>query len=112
MCIRDSFWYSDRYRALDRTTQGVLLAEADRLKGARIYNTSWDLAELFVVRGLVQAEPSTITIEEFMTQGGPMDFLVLPANVNYPFLTRVAVRGGYGLYQRLQAPNHQLPATN
>jgi 4-amino-4-deoxy-L-arabinose transferase-like glycosyltransferase len=94
------FWYSDHYRALDRTTQGVLLAEADRLTGARVYNTSWDLAELFVVRGLVQAEPSTITIEEFITRAGPRDFLVLPANVNHPSLTRVALRGGYGLYQR------------
>jgi len=94
------FWYSDHYRALDRTTQGVLLAEADRLKGARVYNTSWDLAELFVVRGLVQADPSTITIEEFVSRADPMDFLVLPANVNHPSLRRVAVRGGYGLYQR------------
>ena len=94
------FWYSDQYRALDRTTQGVLIAEAGRLKGARVYNTSWDLAELFVVRGLVQAEPSTITMEEFIESGGPMDFLVLPANVNHPALTRVASRGAYGLYQR------------
>lgn len=94
------FWYSDQYRALDRTTQGVLIAEAGRLKGARVYNTSWDLAELFVVRGLVQAEPSTITIEDFITRGGPMDFLVLPADVNHPALARVAARGAYGLYQR------------
>jgi len=75
-------------------------SEADRLKGARVYNTSWDLAELFVVRGLVQADPSTITIEEFVSRADPMDFLVLPANVNHPSLRRVAVRGGYGLYQR------------
>ena len=95
------FWYSDRYRALDHTTQGVLLAEADRLKGGRVYNTSWDLAELFVVRGLVQAEPSTtLTIEEFVDRAGPRDYLVLPAHVTHPALTRVAVRGAYGVYQR------------
>ena len=98
------FWYSDQYRALDRTTQGVLIAEAGRLKGARVYNTSWDLAELFVVRGLVQAEPSTITVDEFIKRGGPMDFLVLPANVNHPALTRIAARGAYGLYQRQPPP--------
>jgi hypothetical protein len=94
------FWYSDRYRGLDRTTQGVLLAEADRLKGARVFNTSWDLAELFVVRGLVQAEPSTITVEEFIARAGQSDFIVLPARVNHPSLTRVAARGEYALYQR------------
>ena len=94
------FWYSDHYRALDRTTQGVLLAEANRLKGARVYNTSWDLAELFVVRGIVQAAPSTMTVDEFIVRAGPTDFLVLPARVNHPLLTRVAVRGEYGLYQR------------
>jgi len=94
------FWYSKHYRALDRTSQGVLMAEADRLKGARVYNTSWELAELFVVRGLVQARPETITIEEFVMRAGPMDFIVLPADVTHPSLTRVAVRGSYGLYQR------------
>ena len=103
------FWYSDQYRAIDRTTQGVLLAEANRLKGARVYNTSWDLAELFVVRGLVQAQPETIAIEEFISQAGPTDFLVLPANVNHPLLTRVAARGGYGLYQRFRVDETSRP---
>lgn len=98
------FWYSDHYRALGRTTQGVLLAETDRIKGAKVFNTSaWGLAELFVVRGLVQAEPETITIEEFVRRSGPRDFIVLPANVVHPLLTRVAVNGSYGLYQRRSA---------
>jgi len=97
------WWYSNHYRALERTTQGVLLAEADRLRGARVYNTSWDLAEAFVVRGLAQAKPETTTIEEFTTSAGPMDFMVLPANVSHPSLIQVGVRGRYGLYQRRQS---------
>ena len=99
------FWYSDHFRALDRTSQGGLRAEADRLKGARGYNTSWELAELFVVRGLVQARPETMTIEEFVMQAGPMDFILLPGNVTHPSLIRVAVRGSHGLYQRHRRTN-------
>jgi 4-amino-4-deoxy-L-arabinose transferase-like glycosyltransferase len=95
-----TLWYSKHYRALDRTSQGVLIAEADRLKGARIYSTSWELAELFVVRGLVRARPETITIDDFVMGAGLMDFIVLPANVSHPALTRIAVRGDYGVYQR------------
>jgi 4-amino-4-deoxy-L-arabinose transferase-like glycosyltransferase len=93
-------WYSEHYRRLEHTTQGVLLAEAERLRGARIYNTSWDLSELFVVRGLLQAEPQTITVEEFITRAGPQDFIVLAVNVTHPLLMRIAVKGNYGLYRR------------
>ena len=77
----------------------MLLAEAGRLKGARVYNTSWDLADLFVVRGLVQAEPETISVEEFVQRSGPRDFMVLPSTVTHPLLSRIAVKGNYGLYQ-------------
>jgi len=93
------FWYSNHYRTLDLSSQGVLLAEADRLRGARVYNTSWDLADLFVVRGLVQAEPETITVGEFVQRSGPRDFIVLPSTVTHPLLIRIAVKGNYGLYQ-------------
>jgi hypothetical protein len=105
-----TLWYSRHYRALDRTSQGVLIAEADRLKGARIYNTSWELAELFVVRGLVRARPETITIEDFVMRAGPMDFIVLPADVTHPSLSRVAVRGSYALYQRRRRTNRAKPS--
>jgi hypothetical protein len=94
------FWYSQHYRALDHTGQGVLLSEADRLKGAQIYQTSWNMADVFVIRGLVNGTAGTITVDEFLNRAGMTDFLVLPADFSHPALVRVAVKGHYGLFQR------------
>jgi 4-amino-4-deoxy-L-arabinose transferase-like glycosyltransferase len=94
-------WYSYRYRALEHSVQGLLLVEADRIRGTRVYNTSWNHAEHFVLRALVQAEPGNVTtVEEFLARSAPGEFLVLPAGTVHPALEQVAMTGTYGLYGR------------
>ena len=94
-------WYSYSYRALDRSVQGLLLGEADRIRGARVFRSSWNRADNFVLRGLVQAEPEQVmSIDEFLALAKPGEFLVLPADTVHAGLRRIAVRGDFGLYER------------
>jgi 4-amino-4-deoxy-L-arabinose transferase-like glycosyltransferase len=94
-------YYSYVHRGLDQSVQGVLLVAADQIRGARVYNTSWNQADNFVMRALVQAEQGiAMTIEEFLARSTPGEFLVLPAEAVHPELERVAVDGKYGLYKR------------
>jgi 4-amino-4-deoxy-L-arabinose transferase-like glycosyltransferase len=94
-------YYSYNQRDLEHSVQGVLLVEADRINGARVYHSSWNQADNFVMRVLVQAEQGiAMTVEEFLARSGPGEFLVLPGDTVHPALERVAVEGSYGLYQR------------
>lgn len=94
-------WYSYSHRDLQHSVQGVLLVEANRIRGAQVFGTSWNQADRFVLRALVQAEEGqTTTVEEFLNLTGPGQFLVLPADTVHPELTRVGANGRYGLYER------------
>ena len=94
--------YSYRFREIDRTMQGVLLAEAPRVAGAHVFSASWmPLSDSFVLRGLLKAERSgTMSVEEFLSRIGPREFIVLPTPFAHPALVQVAVKGHYGLYRR------------
>lgn len=94
--------YSYRFREVDLTMQGVLLAEAPRIAGAQVFSASWmPLSDSFVLRGLLKAEQSgTMSVEEFLTRTGSREFIVLPAKFVHPALVQVAVKGEYGLYRR------------
>ena len=95
-------WYSYSRRSLDLSAQGVLLGEADRLRGNRVFKTStWDRAEMFVVRGLVGAEDAAVmSVDEFLAIAEPDEHLVMGADVFHPDLVRVSTVGEYALYQR------------
>jgi 4-amino-4-deoxy-L-arabinose transferase-like glycosyltransferase len=94
-------YYSYSYRDLEHSVQGLLLVEADRIRGTRVYNSSWNQADNFVMRALVHADQGiAMTVEEFLARSGPGEFLVLPAEAAHPGAEPVAVLGRYGLYQR------------
>lgn len=94
-------WYSYNYRALDRSVQGLLLVEADRIRGRRVFGMSWDHADYFVLRGLVDARRVYVmTIEEFLEMAGAQEFLVMPAKTSDPRLEQVRVYGMHALYRR------------
>ena len=60
-------YYSYTQRALSRSAQGILLAEADRLRGATVFRTSWNHADAFVLEAMVEAKPAESTdLEDFV----------------------------------------------
>lgn len=95
-------WYSYEFRSLERSVQGVLIEEADRLRGGRVFKAStWDRAEAFVARGMVGAEHAEVmTVDEFIDVAEPSEYLVLPAPIDHPGLMHVSTVGDYTLYQR------------
>jgi 4-amino-4-deoxy-L-arabinose transferase-like glycosyltransferase len=98
--------YSYRFREVDDTLQGVLIAEAPRIAGAQIFSVNWlPLSDTFVIRGLVKAEHSgTITVEDFLARTGSRDFIVLPTSFVHPALVRVLAKGEFALYRRADPP--------
>ena len=93
-------WYSYNYRALERSVQGLLLAEAGRVKGARVFGR-WDRADAIVLKGLVGAEAAAAgSLTEFLQQSEPGDFLVLPADEAHDGLEQLATHGRHALYRR------------
>jgi 4-amino-4-deoxy-L-arabinose transferase-like glycosyltransferase len=93
-------WYSYNYRALERSVQGLLLAEAGRVRGARVFGR-WDRADAIVLKGLVGAKAKAAgDLTEFLQQSEPGDFLVLPAGDDHAGLVQLATHGHYALYRR------------
>jgi hypothetical protein len=103
-------WYSYHYRDFDRSAQGLLLVEEDRLRGVRVYRTSWDRADAWVMKGLIEAEPAeALSAQDFLFRSGPGEYFLSSQDINDPRLVRVAMVGDYSLYQRYEdvtlAPN-------
>lgn len=93
-------WYSYNYRALERSVQGLLLAEAERVRGARVFG-QWDRADAIVLKGLVRAEiAKAMSVEDFLQQSVPGDYLVLPSGMDHDGLVQLATYGNHSLYRR------------
>jgi 4-amino-4-deoxy-L-arabinose transferase-like glycosyltransferase len=93
-------WYSYNYRALERSVQGLVLAEAERVRGARVFGR-WDRADAIVLKGLVGAKAAAAgSLTEFLQRSEPGDFLVLPADEAHDGLEQIATHGRHALYRR------------
>jgi 4-amino-4-deoxy-L-arabinose transferase-like glycosyltransferase len=93
-------WYSYNYRALERSVQGLLLAEAQRVRGARVFG-HFDRADAIVLKGLVGAKVAAAgNLAEFLQQSEPGDYLVLPAGQDHDGLVKLATVGHHALYRR------------
>jgi hypothetical protein len=93
-------WYSYNYRALERSVQGLLLAEAERMRGARVFG-AWDRADAIVLKRLVGARAAEArNLTEFLQQSQPGDFLVLPVDEAHGSLKQLATHGRHVLYRR------------
>jgi len=94
-------WYSYHYRDLARSSQGVLLAERDRLKGHTVFRRRLDRAEIFVIQALVGATyrlaPDT---DAFLRDSRPGDFLLTRRARTVKSLALVRTQGQYLLYRR------------
>jgi len=103
-------WYSYNYRALERSAQGLLLAEAQRLRGARVFG-QWDRADAIVLKGIVRGQTAAaVNVDEFLQHSSPGDYLVLPSSMDHDGLIRLATHGRHALYRRDEAPSPLKPA--
>jgi 4-amino-4-deoxy-L-arabinose transferase-like glycosyltransferase len=97
-------WYSYHYRDFDRSAQGLMLVEENRLRGVRVFRTAWDRADRFVLQGLIEAEPAeAISVQDFLFRSGPGEYFLTAMELNDPRLVRVAMVGDYSLYERRDA---------
>ena len=95
-------WYSYHYRDFDHTAQGLLLVEEDRLRGVRVFRTSWDRADAWVMKGLIEAEPAeAMSVQDFLFRSGPGEYFLTSEDIRDPRVVCVAMVGRYSLYQRL-----------
>ena len=89
-------YYSYTQRALARSAQGMLMLEADHLRGATVYRTSWNHADAFVLKAIVGAVPAqSIDLEDFEHRGKAGDYFLaspLPASQNVKGCDLVEVR--------------------
>jgi hypothetical protein len=93
-------WYSYNYRALERSAQGLLLAEAQRLRGARVFG-QWDRADAIVLKGIVRAKTAAaVNVDEFLAHSSPGDYLVLLSSMDHDGLIELASNGRHTLYRR------------
>jgi 4-amino-4-deoxy-L-arabinose transferase-like glycosyltransferase len=89
-------YYSYAHRALARSAQGILMLEADHLRGATVYRTSWNHADAFVLKAIVGAAPAqSVDLEDFEHRGKPGDYFLAspsPASHNVKGCDLVEVR--------------------
>jgi 4-amino-4-deoxy-L-arabinose transferase-like glycosyltransferase len=94
-------YYSYVHRGLNTSPQGVLLTEADRLRGHRVYGDSWNGADTFVLTAIVRAERADAsTVDDFLVRSGSGDYLLGPEDLDMPNLVRRGGRGRFVLFQK------------
>jgi 4-amino-4-deoxy-L-arabinose transferase-like glycosyltransferase len=98
-------WYSYRVRDVDRSVQGLLMAERDQVASSRVFRHDWSHADAFVLRAVVQADAGVAGgIAEFFEKSGPGDYLVEAPGMEHPDLLLVRERGAHALYRRSLRP--------
>jgi 4-amino-4-deoxy-L-arabinose transferase-like glycosyltransferase len=94
-------WYSYHYRDLASSSQGVLLAERDRLKGHTVFRRRLDRGEIFVIQALVGATYRLAPdAQSFLRDSRPGDFLLTRRAPTVAGLALVRRQGQYLLYRR------------
>ncbi len=96
-------WYSVHRRNLANSTQGVLLAERDNLRGHRVFRTHWQNNELFVLSALVRVDAREAgSVTEFFDLSSPEDYWLSRDEVLDPRLRLVREQRRHWLYQRVE----------
>jgi 4-amino-4-deoxy-L-arabinose transferase-like glycosyltransferase len=92
-------YYSFHYRDLDLKRQAFLIDETSRLQGHRIYAADWSIADQFVIRAIVGAEPvTTETTESFARIAEDDDYFVASARPDTNGLHMVECGGASCLF--------------
>jgi len=93
--------YSVHYRDVERSVQGLLLAEGHALAGQQVFSRHWDRAEMFVLEAVVRARRGLAAdVDEVLRQSQIGDFLVASRDVRHAQLVVVRSVGHQQLYRR------------
>lgn len=96
-------WYSSTHRELADSSQGLLLAERDRLKGKVVYRRRLDRAEIFVLHALVGATHRLVPDRaDFLRDAAAGDFFLAQGAFDDPHLMLVREQAGFGLYEKIR----------
>ena len=96
-------WYSYHQRELSTSSQGILLAERDRLKGKVVFRRRLDRAEIFVLHAMVGATHRLAPDASiFMRDSKPGDYLLTRLPHTDPALRIVRIQREYLLYVRTE----------
>ncbi len=102
------FWYSFHFRDLSHSAQGLLLDEPQELSGRVVYRDLWDRSAMFVT-GLVGAEFRHVeSLDDFLRQASPGDFLLTSDDLNLSGLTLVRSNARHRLYRRTEIDDGRL----
>jgi 4-amino-4-deoxy-L-arabinose transferase-like glycosyltransferase len=94
-------WHSHQRVALDRSVQHLLVNERARLRGTRVFRSTWGRADSFMLKGVVEGEPAEAgSLQDFLSQSVPGEYWLSSDDVDHPGLLRVATVGEYRLFQR------------
>jgi hypothetical protein len=94
-------YYSYAHRSLATSPQGIVLLEADRLRGATVFRTRWNHADAFVLKAMVRAEPAeSLSVDDFARRGKTGDYFLTSRGVERSDVVPVCASGGFLLYQK------------
>ena len=100
-------WYSFHRRALENSSQGLLLAQRTRLGGRKVFRRHWTHSEMFVLTGIVGAEHrEAANLDQFLRDSDVGDFLFSSTPVEGPDVELVGSDGQHHLFRRVEQPHN------
>ena len=94
-------YYSYDRRDLNRSIQGLLLAEGKPMAGQRVFGVDWSRADRFVAKAVVGADPINVNdIDAFWRESRPGDYFVSQQVLNDSRLTLVRSNPRSHLHRR------------
>ncbi|MSO45938.1 MAG: hypothetical protein EXQ59_04125 [Acidobacteria bacterium] len=93
-------WHSYDRLDLRRSPQGLLLEEAEGLAGRRVFRRSWPFPEIFIARFLRAEYRTASSVDDFLGNGRPGDYLLLAEDPGDDRLELVRANTGERLYRR------------
>jgi hypothetical protein len=102
-------WYSYAFRDMDRSIQGLLIAERERVTQNRIFSRDWSNADVFVLRAIVRADDHVASgADDFLLKSTPGDFFAGAPGLERPGLLHVRSIGAHALYEHTDLPEGQI----
>jgi hypothetical protein len=94
-------WYSFQFRDVDRSVQGLLMAERSRVERGRIFRERWPHADAFVLQAIVRADGDVaLGVHDFLRKSQPGDFFLAGPGLEQAGLSHVRSLGIHSLYTR------------
>jgi 4-amino-4-deoxy-L-arabinose transferase-like glycosyltransferase len=114
LCVAEGklVWYSFEARDVERSVQGLLIAERGRVMQAQVFKDQWSNSDVFVLEAIVRASGAVASdVDDFLLKSQPGDYLVADPGLDRPWLMLVRSLGTHALYQRTLQPASDLIVT-